>query len=94
MRRISLILLSLLLVTLYSCGPQEGKKETLVFYCAAGMKPPVSEIVKQYQKEYGVDIQVQYGGSGTLLSNIRVVKRGDLYLAADKSYIEKAREYG
>ena len=70
-----------------------GDKE-LLFYCAAGIKPPVAAAAEAYQKEYGVRIQLQYGGSGTLLSNIKVARRGDLYLAADDSYIQTAQDAG
>ena len=66
--------------------------ETLDFYCAAGMKPPVAKIAEQYEKEYGVKINIIYGGSGTLLNNLEVAQKGDLYLAADYSYIDIARE--
>ena len=68
--------------------------EPLVFYCAAGMQPPVKATAEKYEEEYGIPIQIQYGGSGTLLSSIRVAKQGDLYLAADESYIDIAREQG
>jgi molybdenum ABC transporter molybdate-binding protein len=70
----------------------EVVEKPLVFYCAAGMKIPVEKIVKQYETEYGVPVQVQYGGSGTLLNNLQVSGTGDLYLAADHSYIDLARE--
>jgi molybdenum ABC transporter molybdate-binding protein len=84
----------IVLSTLLACNSNNGQTETKIFfYCAAGIKPAVSMIADEYSKEYNVDIQLQYGGSGTLLSNIRVAKRGDLYLAADQSYIEKAKEY-
>lgn len=66
----------------------------LVLYCAAGVKPPVEQIVKMYKEEYSVDVRIQYGGSGTLLSNLSIAKRGDLYIAGDDSYIETAREKG
>lgn len=66
----------------------------LVLYCAAGVNPPVAEVVKDYQDQLGVTVSVQYGGSGTLLSNLRVAQTGDLYLAADASYIQIAREQG
>ena len=72
-------------------GPTAGH---LVFYCAAGIKHPVSEAAEEYQRTYGIPVQLQFGGSGTLLSNLTVAKRGDLYLAADTSYIEIAREKG
>ncbi len=86
---------SALILSIFSACNDDGKKgETkLFFYCAAGMKPPVSVIADEYSQKYHVDIQLQYGGSGTLLSNIRVAKRGDLYLAADQSYIAKAKEF-
>jgi molybdate transport system substrate-binding protein len=69
-------------------------RQPLVLYCAAGMNPPVARIVKDYQDQLGVPVSVQYGGSGTLLSNLRVARSGDLYLAADASYIRIAREQG
>ncbi len=68
--------------------------DTLTMYCAAGVRPPVAEIAEQYEKEYGVHIQIEYGGSNTLLSRLEVARTGDLYLAADDSYTNLAREKG
>ncbi|MCF7848337.1 MAG: molybdate ABC transporter substrate-binding protein [Kiritimatiellales bacterium] len=73
-------------------GPSAGT--ALVMYCAAGSKPPVEEIAKQYEAAYGVKIQLQYGGSGTLLSNLQIADKGDIYLAADHSYVDIARGKG
>jgi molybdenum ABC transporter molybdate-binding protein len=70
-----------------------GRKPLLLF-CAAGLKQPVEVAARQYERAYGVPVQIQYGGSGTLLSNIRVSHLGDLFLAADESYIQSARELG
>ncbi len=63
----------------------------LLMYCAAGIKNPVEKLAKAYEKEYGTTVRLEYGGSGTLLSRLRVAKLGDLYLAADASFIEIAR---
>jgi molybdate transport system substrate-binding protein len=63
----------------------------LVVYCAAGLKPPVSEIARRYEARFGVPVQIQYGGSGTLLANLRVAAKGDLFIAADQSYMDAAR---
>lgn len=67
------------------------RKGPLTIYCAAGIKPPVEAVGREYERIYGVPIQLQYGGSGTLLSNLRVARRGDLFLAADDSYLAIAR---
>lgn len=91
---ISGILVLVLLGLLIDRKPDAGTTDTLVMYCAAGIKAPVEEIAKAYEAEYGVQIQLEYGGSGTLLSRLQVASEGDLYLAADSSYIEIAREKG
>lgn len=63
----------------------------LVLYCAAGIKPPVEAVIRDYERKFGIRVQVQYGGSGTLLANLRVAKLGDLFLAADRQTMESAR---
>ncbi|MGF1448604.1 MAG: substrate-binding domain-containing protein [Opitutales bacterium] len=78
------------------CGGSQDSESprTLTLYCAASAKPPVEELLERYETEYGVRVQVQYGGSGTLLSNLKIAKTGDLYLAADSSYTDIARREG
>ena len=77
-------------------GPKTGDAgadtDRLVLYCAAGMRKPVEAIVAEYQDQYGVEIQLQFGGSNTLLSQITASETGDLYLAAEDSYIRKAQD--
>ena len=70
-----------------------GQKPLLLF-CAAGLKLPVEAVAREYEKTFGVQVQLQYGGSGTLLSNLRITDAGDLFLAADESYIKSARALG
>jgi molybdenum ABC transporter molybdate-binding protein len=64
----------------------------LLMYCAAGIRPAVEQVAAAYEQEYGVPIMIQYGGSNTLLSQIEVARTGDLYLAADDSFSQLARE--
>ncbi len=72
-------------------GAVEG--ETLVVYCAAGLKKPVEAVAAAYQQEQKVQVQLQFGGSGTLLSQIRVGRRGDLLIAADDGTVSDARKH-
>ena len=39
---------------------------TLVLYCAAGLQPPVSEIIADYSANNPVEFQTRFDGSGTL----------------------------
>ncbi len=77
-----------------ACTPSTEPTDRLTLYCAAGLRAPVESIVKDYRERFGVAVEIQYGGSGTLLSGLKINPRGDLYLAADVSYVDKARELG
>jgi molybdate transport system substrate-binding protein len=73
----------------------DGKDMTaqpLLAYCAASLKAPMEKIAADYLRETGVPVELSFGGSQTLLANIGITRRGDLYLPADDSYIALARE--
>ena len=74
--------------------PGDGNAPRLFMYCAAGLRYPVEEIVQQYRQRYGVQVEIQYGGSNTLLNQLEVARVGDLYLCADETYIRQARSKG
>ena len=67
---------------------------TLTVYCAAGIKKPVEAIATAYRGELGVAAELQYGGTASLLSAIRVAKKGDLFVAADEAAVAEARRMG
>ncbi|HIA69630.1 TPA: hypothetical protein EYN98_27040, partial [Candidatus Poribacteria bacterium] len=90
------IIVFAVLILLLTWNPSENSSSSvespILLYCAAGIKPPVAEVAKNYETEYGYKVDIQYGGSGTLLNNLKVASTGDLYIAADESYIEIARQ--
>jgi molybdenum ABC transporter molybdate-binding protein len=71
-----------------------SRGQDLLVYCAAGMRVPIEKIAADYEEEFGVRISLHYGGSNTLLGQIKTGHTGDLFLAADESYIEMARDEG
>lgn len=76
-------------------NPASGDGQSLVtLHCAAGLAKPVQRIAEQYQAETGRRVNLQFGGSGTLLSGLQVSKQGDLFLAADDGYMQKGRKLG
>src|SRR4051812_33243272 len=66
--------LLIILIILLAWNPQRSAavKSPLVIYCAAGIKAPVEAVAREYEKLEGVSIQLQYGGSQTLLASIEV----------------------
>jgi len=91
-------LLAVLGWMLYSMGrtaPSADKTPGgLMMYCAAGQRLVVEEIAKDYKGEYGDEIQIQAGGTQSLLAQIELTKTGDLFLAADDQFIDLARKKG
>lgn len=71
-----------------------ASSRNLVVYCAANLKKPVEAIAEQYRQEFGIEIQLQYGGTGTLLSQLQVAKQGDLFIAADDTSLDDGRKLG
>jgi len=69
---------------LLGCGPRE---KSLLFFCGSAVKVPMDEIVRAYEGERGVKVMVNYGGSGSLLSQMQLARKGDVYLAGSPDYI-------
>lgn len=69
-----------------------GEPSALSIFAAAGAKPVVDEICQQFQEQYGIKVEVTYGGGGEVLSQMILAESGDLYIAPEQSFIEKAIE--
>ena len=77
--------------------PEAGvPADKLVIYCAAGVLPPLERIAAEYETEYQTEIEIKFGGSGSLLAQIEVDKfsEADLYIAGDDYYTELACQKG
>ncbi len=98
---LSVLILVVLLVGLRGLqrlSDQARDGELLTIYSAAGMQQPLDAVIAAYEAYYlerhgvPIRIEVQYAGSGTLLSQLQVRSEGDLFLAADQSYLDRARD--
>jgi molybdate transport system substrate-binding protein len=67
-------------------------KPPLVVYVAASNRPVFEEFSKDFERRFKIPVEAQYGASQTLLTSLDVSKTGDLYLPADSSYLDRARE--
>ena len=85
---ITLVLLGVALVWTYRKDRKStATAQVVTVYCAAGMKKPAEAIAANYRKEYGVQVNFQFGGTVALLSQIENAPRGDLFIAADEHAI-------
>lgn len=95
MKRLLLTATIITAVLLTGCEQKEpGDEKELLLYCGAGIRPPAAELAETFGRENGVKIITNYAGSETLLSTIRLVREGDLYMPGDKYYVEEAAREG
>ena len=74
-------------------------KQTLVVYCAAGVKKAVEEAAGKFEEETGAKVSLEYSSSGVLANKLKLDKEGgspraDVYVPADYVYAERARADG
>jgi molybdenum ABC transporter molybdate-binding protein len=69
-------------------------EQPLMVYCAASNREVMEAVRADYEQEFGVPVEVQYGASQTLLASLDVAQSGDLYLPADDSFLAPARQRG
>lgn len=70
---------------------QEKKSLSLLIYVGAASKPPVEKIVQQFQEETGINVQAIFGGSGFVLSQMKLSQKGDIYFPGSSDYMEIAK---
>jgi molybdate transport system substrate-binding protein len=73
-------------------APSHPTQPPLVVLCAASNRGVVEEIAQRYARDGGGQIQFQFGASQSLLATAEISRTGDLFLPADESYIEQARQ--
>lgn len=84
---------ALLLLAIVSTLPARAAEELLV-YAGAASRPPTEEAAALYEQRTGVKVNLVFGGSGHVLSQMKLAREGDVYLPGSSDYMEKARRDG
>jgi molybdate transport system substrate-binding protein len=63
-------------------------------YAGSASKPPTEEAIQLFEQKTGIKIEVVFGGSGKVLSQMKLAKEGDLYFPGSSDYMEKAKKDG
>jgi len=66
----------------------------LLVYAGAASKPPTEEAAKAYEAKTGIKVDVVFGGSGYVLSQMKLSRQGDIYFPGSSDYMEKAKRDG
>jgi molybdate transport system substrate-binding protein len=66
--------------------------EEILIFAGAASKPPTEEAAKVFEKKSGVKVNLTFGGSGFVLSQMTLAKTGDIYFPGSSDYMEIAKK--
>lgn len=72
---------------------QAGGK-VLLIHCAAGMRKAIDKLAREFGERSGAKIELNADGSNRLLGQIQLTRQGDVYIAGDAEYVERAMAAG
>ena len=63
-------------------------------FVGSASKPATEEAAALFQEETGAEVILHFGGSGQMLSQLRLAERGDIYFPGSSDYMELAKREG
>jgi molybdate transport system substrate-binding protein len=89
-----LLILALTSVALLFAQSNRRQPKELHVFAGAANTPPLTEAAKLYEKRYGVKVRLTFGGSGVVLAQMKLARKGDVYVPGSDDYMEKAINEG
>jgi molybdate transport system substrate-binding protein len=86
------LLLTALFLFVFTTGmPDFAKAEELFMYCGAGLRQPVDKLLDDYRQQTGVNVSVEFGGSGQLLARFKATGKGDVFMPGSHFYVNQLK---
>ncbi|MDP2970187.1 MAG: molybdate ABC transporter substrate-binding protein [Deltaproteobacteria bacterium] len=81
-----------LVCLILSVGPNaHSSSKRLLIFAGAASKPATEDVIKIFQEKFGIPVDVTFGGSGFVLSQMKLAKRGDLFFPGSSDFLELAK---
>jgi molybdate transport system substrate-binding protein len=68
--------------------------ESILVFSGAGLKAPMEEIGPAFTRKYGIAVQYNYGGGGTLVSQMNLTRKGDVFMPGSTAEWKTAKSQG
>jgi len=82
----------LIIIPLTGCANEEQK--TITAFCGSASKPAMEEAAQAFEGKTGIKVYLNFSGSGTMLSQLKIAGEGDLYIPGSPDYMVKAEREG
>ena len=78
----------------FTPAPEELKGGKLLVYCGAGIRHAMEEAAETFGRSNGAEMQMDYAGSGALISRLKLARKGDVYIPGDVWYLDEVAKEG
>lgn len=89
---ILMLLIALVLVLAALSGCSKKDDGTLTIFAGTVSKLPLEEVAKSFEGIKGIKVNINFGSSGKLLSEMQLTKEGDIFLPGSSDWVEVAKE--
>lgn len=69
-------------------------EDRLMIFAGSISKPATEEAASEFEKETGIKVELAFGGSGYVLSQMILSQRGDIYFPGSSDFMEIAKKKG
>jgi molybdate transport system substrate-binding protein len=84
-----LLTLALLLT---GAGRSFAAEARITVFAGAASTPPLEEAARIFEEKYGTKVDLNLGGSGTVLSQMKMSRRGDVYIPGSPDFMTIAEQ--
>jgi molybdate transport system substrate-binding protein len=89
-----LSLIVVLVIILAGSNLTSSNQRILTVFYGSASKPAMDEVAQAFEKKTGIKVYSNFGGSGTMLSQMKISKSGDLYIPGSPDYMLQAQKDG
>ena len=75
-------------------GSLWAAEKRITAFCGSASKPAMEEAAGAFEEKTGIRVDLHFSGSGTMLSQMKMSRRGDLYIPGSPDYMAKAEREG
>jgi molybdate transport system substrate-binding protein len=91
MKTYGLFLLAFFFALFLSQQGHASSPGKLLLFAGAASKPATEEAIQDFRRKTGISVGVVFGGSGFVLSQMKLSRRGDIYFPGSSDFMELAK---
>jgi len=93
-KKMLLLLAAGLFAVMLAVTTATGSPKEITAFCGSAGKPALEAAAAAFQAKTGTRVYLNFGGSGTMLSQMELSRSGDLYLPGSPDYMLRAARTG